>query len=451
MRTSIVRSRAPRAAWLAGLLVAAACRERAPAPYAPEHAAAAPTPAAPRADASELLATFECQRCHDVPGFAPAPEAKHCVACHQAIHAGTFAADAQTLAAWRPRIVSLRWVPTLAAADRLRRTWLREFLLAPHDVRPALVAEMPRLALSAAEAERLAAHLVPDDDPGAEPPPAAAEIARGEQLYRGMACGRCHRFSGAAVDDPGLHAAGRPSASPAGDAARGVGEDVATTIQRAVTVTGGEVAAVATVGPSAADAEAAWHLAPDLRFARARMTTVKLAAWIAAPRGAMPAQGIGADEARALAAFVAAAPLAPLARPPPVVRPAPLTRRVTWDEVEARVFRATCWHCHAAADYARGDGGPGNSGGFGFAARGLDLSSYSGIAAGSLDDDGEPRSVFAPGPDGTPRLIAHLLARHTEHAGQVVDGVRGMPLGLPPLPLHDIALVDAWIAQGRPR
>jgi hypothetical protein len=102
-------------------------------------------------------------------------------------------------------------------------------------------------------------------------------------------------------------------------------------------------------------------------------------------------------------------------------------------------------------DFARGDGGPGNSGGFGFAPRGLDVSSYSGISAGSFDETGERRSIFAELPDGTPRIIAHLLARHAERAGTIVDGIRGMPLGLPPLPLEEIQLVDTWIAQGRPR
>jgi len=91
------------------------------------------------------------------------------------------------------------------------------------------------------------------------------------------------------------------------------------------------------------------------------------------------------------------------------------------------------------------------SGGFGFAARGLDLSSYAGIASGSLDEEGRRRSVFAPAAGGTPRLIAQLLARQAEEAGQPVPGVRGMPLGLPALTPEELQLVESWIAQGRPR
>jgi len=325
------------------------------------------------------------------------------------IHDGTFAADPPVLAKWRARITSLRWVPSLAGADRLRRDWVRAFLLAPHDVRPGLVAEMPRLAIAPADADRLAAHLVPDPSEGAIAAD-ATDVARGEDLYRALACGRCHRFTGAGVDDPALHAAGRAQ--------------------------------------TAADA---WALAPDLRHARTRLRPAAIASWIAAPRGAMPVLGVTAADARALAAFVATAPLATAPRREVPARLPVLARAVTWSEVEAKVFKHVCWHCHAVPDFARGDGGPGNSGGFGFGARGLDLSSYTGISSGSLDDAGEPRSVFAPLADGTPRLVAHLLARHAEEAGHIVDGVRGMPLGLPPIPLEDIQLVETWIAQGRPR
>lgn len=371
-------------------------------------------------DASDLIAKFQCTRCHDVPATAAAPRDKHCVRCHQEIHAGTFVAevdgrphavDPPTLERWQGRITSMRWAPSLAGADRLRRTWVRAFLLAPHDVRPGLVAQMPRLALTPAEAERLAAHLVPDrTEAGGMSDPSGG--ARGQALFRSLACSRCHRFTGAADDDPALHATGRDQVEPLGGS---------------------------------------WALAPDLRHTRARMEPAQIAAWIVDPRGAMPRLGISNEDARALAAFIATTPLAAPSAPPPVERLPVLARAVSWDEVEAKVFRNVCWHCHAVPDYARGDGGPGNSGGFGFGPRGLDLSSYSGISAGSLDDAGESRSVFGKLADGTPRIVAHLLARHTEEAGGSVPGIRGMPLGLPALPLAEIQLVETWISQGRPR
>jgi hypothetical protein len=49
------------------------------------------------------------------------------------------------------------------------------------------------------------------------------------------------------------------------------------------------------------------------------------------------------------------------------------------------------------------------------------------------------------------RLVAVLLARHKELAGQVTPGLRGMPLGLPALSAEQIQLVESWIAQGRPQ
>ena len=98
-----------------------------------------------------------------------------------------------------------------------------------------------------------------------------------------------------------------------------------------------------------------------------------------------------------------------------------------------------------------GDGGPGNTGGFGFAPRKLNLASYSGVAGGLLDAHGERQSAFAKTSDGTPRLVAAMMARYAEEAGKPSSEVRGMPLGLPPLPLEEIQLVESWIAQGRPR
>lgn len=363
----------------------------------------------PRVDASAVVAKFQCTRCHEVPGVAAAPRDKHCVQCHRDILDGHFDVDPDALAGWQQRIHSLPYAPSLAASDRLRRAWVAAFLRAPHDVRPGLVAEMPRLAIAEAEAEQLARALVPRDDRASMVDARPDQLAYGEALYRGLGCARCHRFTGATVDDPAVHArAGTPISEP-------------------------------------------WALAPDLRFARDRVQPSRLAAWIEQPRGAMPALGVTRAQAEALAAFVAATPLQPLAPRPIVNRPPHLARVVTWDEVERRVFRNMCWHCHAVPDFARADGGPGNSGGFGFAPRGLDLSSYTGAASGSLDDRGERRSIFAPLADGTPRVVAHLLARHAEEAGHPVEGVRGMPLGLPPLSIEDIQLVDTWIAQGRRR
>lgn len=376
--------------------------------------------------AARLVDKFQCNRCHDVPGIEPAVRDKHCVRCHQQIHAGTFALDQGTLAPatldrWRAHIQSLRYAPSLVTASRLRRDWVKQFLLHPHDVRPGSIAQMPRLAITDAEAGDLAIALVPTET-SATRVPSPAEVAHGEQLFAQLACGRCHRFTGASVDDPARHAAARLT-----DQQRRAGGEVE---QQAI----------------------AWTLAPDLRFARERVQPGQLAAWIERPGGAMPAiAGVGPREASALAAYISTTRLAPVAKPEVPARLPVLEREVSYAEVSAKVFRDVCWHCHAVPDFARGDGGPGNSGGFGFAPRGLDLSSYTGIAEGSFDGTGERRSIFAKLPDGTPRVVAHLMARHVEAAGGSVAGARGMPLGLPPLTLEQIQLVESWVVQGRPQ
>ena len=80
---------------------------------------------------------------------------------------------------------------------------------------------------------------------------------------------------------------------------------------------------------------------------------------------------------------------------PPVERARrlpPLERPVRFAEVADRVLSRTCWHCHANPDFAQGDGGAGNTGGFGFEGRGADLLDYAGVSSGYLDEHGERRS-----------------------------------------------------------
>lgn len=380
----------------------------------------------PDAETGALFAKFECNRCHDVPGVAPPPRDKQCFGCHQQVFDGTFPAAPPALATWKPHVAELRHAPSLAHADRLKREWVEGYLLRPYDVRPGSRSQMPRLPLSRPEAEVLARYLVP----AATKLEAldGADAARGEQLFRTFACARCHRFTGASVDDPAMHEAGALQPSPL---------------------------------------DVAWRLAPDLTSTKDRMRAMEIVAWIVAPRGAMPDLSVPLADARDLAAYIVTAvkpPQLDLRTLDPrggiaerlyleVQKRVPLlAREVTWAEVERAVFRRTCWHCHAVPDLARGDGGPGNTGGFGFSPRGLDLSSYAGISSGSLDGYGERRSVFArfSKDDATPRLVVALLARHVEEAGFEVPGVYGMPLGLPALPYETIQLVATWIAQGRP-
>lgn len=366
--------------------------------------AAAPSPER----GHELVTRFECVRCHEVPGEPVPPMMKRCVGCHQAIAKGQLQAPAEVIREWQGRMHSLPGAPSLAVAAHLYEpVWIAAYLMSPRDLRPHLEATMPRLELTEGEARDIAAFLASrgeDDDEAALP---RAELAEdGARLYEEKQCGSCHDFGGR------MSSAADPSTLPVA-------------------------------------------LAPDLRWARERVRPERLAGWIQEPPRRiaglhMPHFPMTHEEAQALASFVLFASVEPVEPVTVPERLPPLDRPVTYAEVEERVFRKICWHCHAQPDLARGDGGPGMSGGFGFAARRLDLSTYEAINSGYLDAEGELTSLFAETDGGVPRLVAVLLARQREVAGHA-GALRGMPLGFPPLSPEDIQLVESWVAQGRPR
>lgn len=347
------------------------------------------------------MAKYECQRCHeglDLPELAPE---KRCVGCHQDIRAGRFKADATTLARWSRNLRSLPGAPSLAGIGTKRSTaWIREYLLNPRNLRPGLKATMPRLPLTRSEAQRIAAALA-GPSRGASRPIAAsvARVARGAKLYAAGKCGRCH------------------AKSP--------------------------------------DAALAVQLAPNLADLKSRFRPEYLVRWLTDPNAVtpgtlMPPTGLTAAENEDLAAYLwtqtgERPALKPFQRLPL------LSRKVRFKEVSDRVFRKLCWHCHSQPDFARGDGGPGNTGGMGFRGLGLDLSTYTGISRGVRGPTGRRQSIFTKDDAGVPRLVRSLLARHEEERGGSVEGVLGMPLGFPALPAEDIQLIDSWVAQGRPR
>ena len=358
-----------------------------------------------------LLAELQCARCHDGDALTPPPRERHCVHCHQSILTGDFTAPPAELARWQHAITHLRELPELRGLGRLRRSFVAAFLLAPHDLRPGLNTSMPRLHLDEASAEALAAALVPD--PELAPSEPAGDPERGRDLLGEHGCTTCHAFTGV----PAI--AARPLAHP---------PDPATMLRASAP-------------------------APDLRFTRDRLRPAALPTWLADPAAQkpgtlMPDPDLRPDQIRDLATYLLTTPLEALPSPVlPVMLPL-LDREVRFAEVDAAIFHKTCWHCHSDPSYASGDGGPGNTGGLGFAGANLDLSNHAAITSGSRGPDGKRRSVFAPLEDGTPRIVAHLLARHAELAGATPE-LRGMPLGLSPVPLADIQLLATWIAQGR--
>jgi cytochrome c2 len=382
-------------------------------------AATAPAPSAPpaRGDATRgraLVEQLECNRCHEGTGLAAAPLAKNCFSCHEQIITGRFPVSAAALARFRPHVASAREAPSLTALGaRLQQPWLIEYLLAPRDLRPRLLPTMPRLALDAAQAADIAAYfsaLAP-----ARPAPLSAPGSphSGRELMEQKGCASCHAFSGV----PALPVSAAPL-------------------------------------PAGSEAARAAALAPDLRFSRERWARARLVGFLLDPRAIkadtrMPSFGLSGEEARDLVAYIFDSELAP-EQAPPFVRLPILTRRVSFEEANRRVFSRTCHHCHTDAESAGGDGGPGNTGGFGFAPRGISFSSHAAILSGYVDARGERRSLFEPMSGGTARLVAALLARHDEQRSAARDDVRGMPLGLPPLSAEDIQLVESWVAQGKP-
>jgi mono/diheme cytochrome c family protein len=381
----------------------------------------APSQLANAGHGKELVLTYECNRCHDGTGHPAAAQGKHCVHCHKDIIEDRFTASAASIARWKPRVKELADAPSLeATGKRFTRRWVEGYLLQPSDLRPHLQQYMPRLAISLADARDIAAYLVPEADPTAGDPAKAPEIAgadlgKGRQLLETKGCGSCHVMTG--------------------------------------------VAALPSSNPPAMDGKAferAHKLAPDLVHARTRMPAARLIAWLKDPTAvkadsAMPKIVLTDAEVKDIAGYLLAVELSSPPKKPRPARLPLLTRKVTFKEVDDKVFHRTCWHCHSEPDYAIGDGGPGNSGGLGFKPRGLNLSAYEGIAAGFLDDKNERQSVFAKDGEGVPRLVRAMLARYDEEAGAATGEVRGMPLGYDPISMEEIQLVDTWISQGRPR
>lgn len=361
---------------------------------------------------AELITKYECNRCHTVDGVEPATAELDCAGCHKSIQDGSFTALPDKLPEFQRRVHSLLHVPVLSGTNRFRRDWIASFVPDAYDIRPNLGPTMPRFRMPAEDAAAIAAFLSPTAE---EAVPELGDAAKGRRLIEAKGCISCHRFTGV-----------KPLAA---------------------------LPISVKLEPDAFSR--AQKIAPDLRFARDRLRPAAVVRWLLDPAAQksdtlMPKLGLSDEEAADIAAYLLTEELEDIEYPSIPQRLPVLERAVTYAEVYDKMFGALCRHCHSDPNQVIGDGGPGYVGGFGFPRRALDLSTYEGVLSGSLDDNGKRRSVFkAVDDDDTPRIVAHLWARHSEVAGQPVEGVRGMPLGLPPLPAEDIQLLETWIAQGR--
>lgn len=357
---------------------------------------------------------FQCNRCHVVPGIEPAsaPLRENCVTCHQAITAGRLDLwyKEPEVQRWKENLTHLVRTPDLGSLGlRVKRSWLIAWLQAPHVVRPLYGATMPRMKVGPRDAELIADFLSVREEESGES--ARGDVAAGRALYEKNACASCHFHGDAPLPAPRYGAPEFRTAS-------------------------------------------ARRRAPDLRYVRSRMSLAQSRSWLSAPHSLlpdteMPAFSFSPEEVEDLVTFLREpVPEVAVEPRPPAYKPRLLEREVHYPEVARKLSRHLCFHCHSDSRRA-GDQGPGNSGGFGYDGVSLDLATRAGIVRG-IKRDGEFRGLPDRLEDGTPRLVASLLARHAELDGQFQPDVLGMPLGLPPIPEEDIDLISTWIEQGAP-
>lgn len=350
-----------------------------------------------------LLQEANCASCHAIPSIAAPPRADSCTDCHAWIHQVAASPNARAKAMeifpfwlrYEQNVKSYAAVPDLGAAmARLDPAWVAKYLSDPYDLRPEMPETMVRLGLNTSQINSIAQwfgkHQVAVP---ASPAPDIKNIPVGQKLFAERACQTCHSF-GATLAQPGLPAA------------------------------------------------------PDLCHARDRMGDDMLVAWLLSPQNitpaaTMPTLGLSQSEAIALRDYlVLADPGGTLAPKAPALPPPP-SEPVHWETVETKVFAKICVHCHMDPSQNDGRAGPGNAGGFGWPATGIQLQTRESVAAHA------------------PAILAAMLRRREEQSRDLVGpgqfprelqrpAMPGMPLGLPPIPDADIALVQAWMAQGCP-
>jgi cbb3-type cytochrome oxidase cytochrome c subunit len=406
-------------------------------------------------EGTEAMTRLECNRCHTIDAVEPAGRSAHCVSCHHWMR-GLTPEDRtyRTLSErygeaiiqrYQRNIEHYQEVPDLTGiAHRLRPSWIRDFLPAPHDLRPSMDETMVRVRMSEEDVRavvRYFAAVAEVGDPyGVGPAPIGGpeltrptdeRIEAGRVLFTQRGCNLCHLVGNVDVGRSAeeIRAAGLPA-----------------------------------------------RLAPNLRFVRERMDADIALQWILDPTSihpttTMPNMHLSREEAETLRDFLFF--VDPRLEPTPAASvsslPAVLDRPVGWAEVKERVLGRICVHCHMN-DHER-DPGPGNVGGYGWPAAGLRMRTYellvSGVPceAGSVGEVGGRCSVLAPrAPGGLAPILDAMLRRRPEEFRDAIPAMHdhppaaypdasvlpGMPMGLPHIPDDELALVRTWIEQGCP-
>ncbi|MCK6471799.1 MAG: c-type cytochrome [Planctomycetes bacterium] len=398
-------------------------------------------------DGRDLVRAYACTDCHFIVDPGLPVERNACVTCHLTLkrmekdterHGDFLKAHPHFYRNCTRIRHTLRAPNLIGVGARVKPGWTAKYLANPYDVRPHLEESMVQMNLSDGEIATLVRYLraiaesagrtPPDEGEDAgRPAPAAAEIAAGRALFVEQKCYTCHQFGNARF------------------------------------------------GPE----QGTWSWeegraeAPNLRFARERLTERTAAEWIQdpermSPATRMPKFELKPGQIKALVAFLFHGDPGPKAEGKAPREAKKLEHPPTWDEVNAAVFKDTCIHCHMADDA----GGAGNIGAYGFRARRLDLSSYAGIRRGSLQADGKRIDVLAKREGGLMPLLLERVYRRVEenkrdkiepfmdpltdlNAKRDGEGPQnrvapGMPYGHPALTAEQIALLEAWIDAGAP-
>ena len=395
-------------------------------------------------DGRDLVRKYSCTDCHLLiePQLRPAQQT--CVECHLLIkglerdpdkHDHVLLAHPHFFRNCS-RVQHLLRAPNLfGLGARVRPDWIRKFLESPYDVRPHLEESMIPMNLEAQEIEALVRYFraiasvfgqTPPEDAAAQTGAPKSErerkvlAERGHTLFIEKKCQQCHQFGNTRFD----------AEQGSWDWLQGRAE------------------------------------APNLRFARDRLTRHSATEWIRepakmSPGTRMPQFELKQDEIVALVEYLFSGDLG---EPPPTREPRPkikLAHASTWEEVNVTVFQNTCVHCHG------GDGGAGVTGAYGYRARRLDLSSYAGVRRGALRADGSRENILTSRKGDLPPLILERVQRRVvENQRDFIEPFRdpltdltrkreghvkpGMPLGHPALTPEQMGVLESWLEAGAP-